>query len=297
MALRLTKRSGEALLAAVIIARSTSLLLLKLGMNDMDAFTLTALRFTTAGLLLLLIFRRRVLAAGWDALRCGAAIGLVFFCTVASETTALRFTATSVTSFLENTAVVLVPLILAAAHRRLPEGRAMLSALLCLAGVALLTLGGGFGRFGAGEAICVLTAFLYALSIITTDRMSHSGTDPLAIGIVQVCTIAALAWIASFAFETPALPRSGQDWAVILALAVVCTGFGFTLQPVAQSATTAERAAMFCALSPLSAATLGVVFLHEPVTAGSLAGAALILSGIILPNALAAKKGRAPDVK
>ena len=61
--LTLTQRGSEALLAAVIIARSTSLLLLKLGLADMEAFTLMSLRFTTAGLILLTLFRRRI--------RCG----------------------------------------------------------------------------------------------------------------------------------------------------------------------------------------------------------------------------------
>ena len=47
---------------------------------------------------------------------------------------------------------------------------------------------------------------------------------------------------------------------------------------------------MFCALSPLSAGTLGAVFLHERLGARGLAGAALILCGIALPNLLAAAK-------
>ena len=40
----LTQRGSEALLAAVIIARSTSLLLLKLGLADMGTFTLMSRR-------------------------------------------------------------------------------------------------------------------------------------------------------------------------------------------------------------------------------------------------------------
>jgi drug/metabolite transporter (DMT)-like permease len=65
----------------------------------------------------------------------------------------------------------------------------------------------------------------------------------------------------------------------------VCSGFGFTLQPVAQAGTTAERAGMFCALNPLVACVLGVVFLHEHIGAQGLVGAALILTGILLSYA------------
>lgn len=291
-ALSLSRRGSEILLAAVIVARSTSLLLLKLGLAEMGTFTLMALRFTTAGVILLAVFRRRIRAAGRAAFLRGMAIGAVFFSVLACESTALHYTSTSTTSFLENTSVVIVPLLLAVFTRRAPGGVTMLSAGLSVAGVALLTLRSGVGGFGFGETMCVVTALLYACAIIVTDRMSHSGCDALVMGIAQVCTIAVLAAAAAFAFESPRLPVRLADWGIILALAVVCTIFGFTLQPVAQSGTTAERAAMFCALSPLSAGVLGAVFLHERLGLAGVCGAALILSGILLPNLLKLRSAR-----
>ena len=78
----------------------------------------------------------------------------------------------------------------------------------------------------------------------------------------------------------------------VLALAVVCSGFGFTLQPVAQEGTTAERAGMFCALNPLVASVLGVVFLHEHIGIQGIVGAALILAGILLSYARPPSKRR-----
>lgn len=84
-------------------------------------------------------------------------------------------------------------------------------------------------------------ALLYAAAIIATDRFSHHD-DPLTVGIVQVGMLG------------------------VLALAIVCTGFGFTLQPVAQSHTSAERAGLFCALSPACATLFGAVLLHEKIT-------------------------------
>lgn len=173
--LTLTQRGSEALLAAVIIARSTSLLLLKLGLADMEAFTLMSLRFTTAGLILLALFRRRIRAAGMAVFLRGAIIGAVFFAVLACESTALHHTSTSTTSFLENTAVVIVPLLTAIITRRAPGRVTMLSALTSVAGVALLTLRSGFEGFGPGELICLATAVLYACAIIVTGRLSRTG--------------------------------------------------------------------------------------------------------------------------
>ena len=115
-----------------------------------------------------------------------------------------------------------------------------------------------------------------------SDRLTHAGADPLLSGVVQVGFLGALALIASFLFETPHLPGSGTEWLVVLALALVCGGFGFTLQPVAQSGTTADHAALFCALNPFVAATLGAVCFHEHFGLAGLLGGALILAGILV---------------
>ena len=148
-------------------------------------------------------------------------------------------------------------------------------------GVALLTLRGGL-TFTPGVGYCILEAFLYSTAILVNDRLTHAGADPLLSGVVQVGFLGALALIASFLFETPHLPGSGTEWLVVLALALVCSGFGFTLQPVAQSGTTADHAALFCALNPFVAAALGAVCFHEHFGIAGLLGGALILAGIVV---------------
>lgn len=65
-------------------------------------------------------------------------------------------------------------------------------------------------------------------------------------------------------------------------LAVVCTCFGFTLQPMAQSRISAERAGIFCAISPAIATLLGVAVLHENIGFLGIAGLILILSSIVI---------------
>ena len=80
----------------------------------------------------------------------------------------------------------------------------------------------------------------------------------------------------------------------IAALAVVCTGFGYTLQPVAQSRIDANRASLFCALSPAFANVFGAMPLHERITGLGALGMALILGSILPPHLLPAGKNTAP---
>jgi len=140
--------------------------------------------------------------------------------------------------------------------------------------------------------LAVMAAVLYAAAIITTDRFSHED-DPLTLGIVQVGTLGLLALVSSFVFEAPHLPQSGTQWLMIAGLAVICTGFGFTLQPVAQSHTTAQRAGLFCALSPACATLLGAAVLREHISVMGMCGIALILLSLLVPQLwqLAEKKG------
>ena len=113
------------------------------------------------------------------------------------------------------------------------------------------------------------------------------------LGIVQVGTLGLLALVSSFVFEAPHLPQSGTQWLMIAGLAVICTGFGFTLQPVAQSHTTAQRAGLFCALSPACATLLGAAVLREHISVMGMCGIALILLSLLVPqlSQLAEKKG------
>lgn len=277
----LTRRNAELLLAAVIIARSTSFLFSKIGLQGMGKFTLLGLRFLLAFAVLALLFPKRLLHMSRRTFFGGLALGVLYFLVMTAELSGLKTTASSTVSFLENTAIVLVPLFEGALSRKLPAKKVMLSALVSLMGVGLLTLGAGFS-VTPGGLCCVGAAMLYAAAILLADRLTHSGVDPLAAGMLQVGFIGLFSLAAAFVFEAPRLPSGGGEWAVVLVLALVCSGFGFTLQPVAQSGTTAERAGMLCALSPLCAAALGAVFLQEHFGLQSLFGAALILVGIVI---------------
>ena len=112
-------------------------------------------------------------------------------------------------------------------------------------------------------------------------------------------TLGLLALVSSFVFEAPHLPQSGTQWLMIAGLAVICTGFGFTLQPVAQSHTTAQRAGLFCALSPACATLLGAAVLREHISVMGMCGIALILLSLLVPQLwqLAEKKAEVEQLR
>lgn len=281
----MSRKQAELLLAAVILTRSSAYLFSKTGLETLGTFNLLAARFLLGFVVLGIIFFRRLKYASRRDIIGGAIIGAVLTAVMTFELTALKTTDTSTVSFLENTAIVFVPLIEAAIIRRLPKTASIISAAVALCGVGLLTLRGGSFGFTPGELFCLCAAVLYAVGIIVTDRYSHK-CDALIVGIVEVGCIGLFSLILSFIFEQPRIPSGGMEWGCVLVLALVCTGFGFTLQPVAQSHTTSQRAGLMCALNPAFASVLGVVFLSEPVTVHGVCGALLILASLYIPHLL-----------
>jgi drug/metabolite transporter (DMT)-like permease len=274
---------AETLLALVILARSTSYVMTKIGINEMGTFSLLGLRFLTAFLFLLPFSWKRLKFVTGRTLLRGMLLGISFFAVMAAEVTGLKTTNASTTAFMENTAIILVPLFEAILRRRLPKINIIVSAVITLCGVALLTLKNGSFSMSPGEYFCLMAATFYAWSIILTDRISRKD-DPLTLGILQVGFMGLYNIVAAFLFESPKIPATFSEWGIILTLAIVCSGFGFTLQPLAQSRTTSERAGLFCALSPAGAAILGSIFLKENLGIAGFMGTFLILLGMISVN-------------
>ena len=274
----LTQSQAEILLAAVILLRSTSYLFSKGLLSELDSFQILSIRFLSAGVLLspfLLKYRSKI------NLQCvlrGSLLGLLFFGVMAAEMNSLKTMPTSVTSFTENTAIVFVPLFHAAFSRQRLPMKSFLYAGIALAGVALLTLDQTIELFSPGTLWGFAAAILYALTILATKQFSkHSA--PQVLGIVQVIALGIASAAASFLSEKTIFPEiDGTAWFSLLFLILICTVLGFTLQPLAQSGTTAERAGILCALNPAAAALLGHFFLNENLGVRGILGALLILA-------------------
>lgn len=281
--IRLNHKTGEILLAAVILARSTSFLFSKVALQTMTPLNLIAVRFLLAFFCLVLLFHKKLFPIQRDALLRGMVLGALFFAVMSAELFSLKSTPSATVSLLENTAIVFVPLLVCVLSRKAPRLSVVSSVGVTFLGIALLSLGGSGASPFSGKVLALLAAVLYSIAIILTDRFSRQA-DALVIGIFQVGFIGFFALCAVFLLETPTLPATQPEWGAVLTLALVCTCFGYTLQPVAQSHTTAARTGMFCALNPLGAALLGNIFLHEKLGFLGFAGAALVLLGILLSS-------------
>lgn len=290
--LKISFKTGCLLMAALSIARGSSFLFSKHLLGSMEPLNLLGIRFLLAFLILFVLFLRKVFSdvrSDPRVIHASILLGGVYFLCMAAELIGLQYTTASTCSFLENSAVVIVPILEAFLLRRFPKPVIIVSTVITFIGIGLIVFhgsaGGGsaFAGPGLGEILCMIAALLYAAAIIITDRISKK-YDPLTLGILYVGFMGLLGLAASCLFEAPHLPQNGTEWVMLLALAVLCTAFGFTVQPVAQKPLSSESAGIICAINPLSTAVLGWLLMGDALGISGMTGAVLILAGIILPN-------------
>ena len=289
--LNMNERKGEILVGLALALRASSLLFGKIAMRTMGPYLTIAIRFTIAFVLIAILFRKSLGRVNIRTLWHCALIGFFFFLAMVFEMFGLQTTPSSVTAFLEGSVVVIVPAIACIMKRKLPDRLTVISAVIALVGVAFLTLKGDRLGFTAGELLVLGGTVWYSMTVIVTDTAAKND-DLEVVAIYQLLFIAIFAYIGAFIFEEIRLPQSGQEWGAVLALAIICTGVGFTIQPFGQKYITPERAGILAVFNPLTAAVLGVVFLHERPTASMLLGAVLILISILAPAWIEDRRSR-----
>lgn len=243
-----------------------------------DPHTFLSLRFGLAAAALLLLFGRRVarLRAG-EHLRAGL-VGVFLFLGFALQTAGLEHTTASRAGFITGLSVVLVPLFLALAHRRLPPAWTGAGVTLATLGLGLLSLEGGSGS-PWGDLLVLGGAVAFALHILAVGRYARR-MDPLALAAVQVAVVALLS-LTLLSLGAGRQAPGAEVWAAAGFTGLVATALVLVIQNVAQARTSATHTAIIFTLEPVFAALFARWLAAEPLTARTLVGGGLIVLGML----------------
>lgn len=277
-----TQRQADLMIAVIACAWGSSYLMMQVGLSSIPPFGMVALRFGIAFVAVAIIFRKRLRELTTSVVARGAVLGFLLCVFFGLLMYGLKTTPASTAGFLTSAKVVFVPLIVAVATHRAPSRATLAGIGICVAGLALLTLSGPVS-LGGGAGLCLAGSAVYALQIVATDTFSRSD-DALLLGICQLGFAAVFGAAFNLAFEGSVLPQSPAEWGAVLGLALVCSAFGFAMQPVAQSRTTATHAGLLFSLESVSSAVLSFVFLGEVMAPQCYLGCALILTAVLLSS-------------
>lgn len=260
-------------------------------LSDVSTLLFLALRFSFAALLLFAVFRSR-LAAQLDrrSLAGGVLCGALLFFGYAFQTAGLRFTTASRSAFLTGLYVVLVPLVGALLGRCWPRRIEIAAVLSATVGTGMMTSGQLGLELNAGEWLTIACAFAFAAHIVAvahwSTRINFEWLTMLQVGGVAVFSLASFSWI-----EPPHVSWTPRLLLALVATGALATALSFSMYTWAQRHTTATRAALIFASEPVFAGLTAWALAGESWTRWSLAGAALILAGILLVELKPVKTG------
>jgi drug/metabolite transporter (DMT)-like permease len=157
---------------------------------------------------------------------------------------------------------------------------------LCLAGTVVL-VGWTPAPMTAsqllGAALSVIATAFYGYSIVFT-KVNLKEASPLGTSagtlLMAAAVLAPLALFAGPAHPLPEIPSAA--WLSLAALAVISTAFAFILYYRLIADVGPVKAITVTLLVPIFGMVWGVAFLGEPITAGRIAGCAIILAGCSL---------------
>ncbi len=272
------RRQALVALCAAGLLWGTTVPLSKLALEWLPAGWLTVARFGLAAALLLAFTRRGLRAAFTPRVLIYGAIG--YGGTVIVQNAGITRTSVTHAALMIGAVPVLVAVISAVWLRAVARPVAWVGFAVSLAGVALVTGGGGGGATPRGDALVLASLLLSATFTVAQGRLL-TGRDPIAVTAVEFLGAALGALVFTvFTEGVPGRPAGAAPVLAVVALAACGTLLPFTLFAFGQSRVSSEVAGAFLNLEPLVGAVAGAAFFGDPAGVGLLLGGAAILVGI-----------------
>jgi drug/metabolite transporter (DMT)-like permease len=282
---------AELALAFCTLLWGSTFVVVKNSLDHASVFLFLALRFTLAGVCMA-GFRPRVFRdLQREELFAGVRLGFFMFCGYAFQTAGLRYTTASNSGFITGSSVVLVPLILALFWGKRLSMWVNFGTIAAATGLYFLTVPvTGVAHLNRGDVLTFFAAMSYAVHIILVGEYAREHSAA-ALSVLQVLACAAMAWITAISahairWQTMQWSSSRELWIGIAVCAVFATGIAFWLQLWAQQYTSPSHAAILFTLEPVFAVITSYLVLGERLSLRSVAGAALVLAGILAAELL-----------
>ncbi|ASJ05700.1 DMT family transporter [Thermococcus barossii] len=247
---------------------------MKVSLAYLPPILFLAYRFGIASLLMLLIFRERVLKK--ETFREGFILGATLFFGHGFQIVGLKYTTASNSAFITSLYVVFTPFI---AYFLLREGLKLRDAAsLAIALTGLYLISGASLNFNYGDMLTVLCALSFAFQIVLVQRFGEK--DYLSLAFWQITWNFVFSLAFALVAEPFTLPTDQMPWAGILYTSVFATVIAFTLQVKHQRNTRAHKAALIYSAEPIFGHVAAFLTIGEILSARGYLGAALIMAGI-----------------
>jgi drug/metabolite transporter (DMT)-like permease len=209
----------DALLVLITLIWGSTFLIVKNTVSLSGPFTYLALSYGIGGIILVLIFHRRLMRISRAELLSGLVLGMILFTAYALQTIGLQYTTVSKAGFITGLYVPLVPVFAFLLLRQKPKQGAIIGFALSLTGLFLISFNDKFNlTFGLGETLILGAAIAFALHVVNVSKFAPK-VDAINLAIVQLALTSLLSFIA--------IPISREPivWGSVLFMGVVDLAF------------------------------------------------------------------------
>lgn len=273
------KKLARPLIVLATLIWGSTFVIMKSTLDTVPTFYLLAFRFTAGAVILAAIFWRRLKLLDRGYLVAGAVMGTLLFAAYSTQTFGLVLTSPGKNAFLTAVYCVIVPFLYWVVSRQAPDKFNVAAALLCIAGVGLVSLSADFS-VNWGDVLTLVSGFVYACHIIAVAKNAQ-GKDIFLLTAVQFAVTAAWAWGAALLFEHFPTGITAGAAGSLAYLAVCATAGALLFQNVGQKYTPPATAAVLLALEAPFGVFFSVLVGSEKLTVPMVLGFALIFISIL----------------
>lgn len=252
---------------------------------------LLGVRFTLAGLLLLIILHKRIRKHfSPKIVGLGFVLAVFDFSAFLSQTVGLQYTTPGINAFLTATYCVIVPFAWWVVSRKRPSICNVGAAVIAVAGIWLVavTTSGETLSLGLGEALTQVCALMFAIHIVLVSLFSRKH-DVLVLTVFQFIFEGLLGLMVGGLFETPPALSiiTPEIVGQMLFLVIFASVVAFGIQNVSLAYVPPAQASLFLSLESVFGVIFSVLLYGEVITARLLVGFTLIFIAILVNELLA----------
>ena len=277
---------ADGILFLITFCWGVSYFLMDVCLEEMDPFTLNAFRFIGAFIIAVVLSGKKLQNITKNTIKYATIIGTLMVLVYIGATFGVKYTTISNSGFMCSLTVIFTPIMEWIVFKKRPNKKFSFVLLICITGIALLTLGKDFSlnmEHLKGDLLCVMCAFVYAILLIFTEiGVGKEDVNPYQMGVFQIGITGILNLILAFIIENPSFPQTVEVWGAATFLAIFCTGVAYIMQPIAMQYTSAGHVGVIFALEPVFSAIVAFLFAGEVLFAKQYFGGALMLFSIIL---------------
>lgn len=280
---------GQLMLLLATLAWGTSFFILKETIETVYELFVLAIRFLFSGIVLGLIYIKRIKKASKKTIIHGLTLGGILVSAYIVQTYGLSFTTPSRNAFLTSSYCVMVPFLAWIITKIAPKPYNVISAVMCIVGIGFVAFSGESEQASntlLGDGLTLVCAIFYGLQIIFISRYQDAGEDTSVLLVLQLLTVGVVCAVLSVIFELPqGTAGYSLDIEKILKigyLAVVCTMLAQMAQIYGQKFTTPNQASLILSLEAVFGTLFSVILGDEKLTVGLVIGFIIIFIAMII---------------